>query len=158
MAASPEGRMESSLRVRSCSLLGDGRAAWHVINMPFFSPSRVLSQILNYLLCCTGFRTFGEHIKNIWNCCQNEVYLDAFHSNYRVDGVDVAQETERNEAAARHSWARQHTWLLLRFSPFLERHTLHPLCKRCNIMRPPPRFFTTLVNTKRRERVRCAAF
>ena len=46
----------------------------------------------------------------------------------RVDGVHVAQEMERNQAAARHSWARQHTWLLLSFSPFPVRHTLHTLC------------------------------
>ena len=48
--------------------------------------------------------------------------------SYRVDGVDVAEETERNEAAARQSWGRQHTWLLLSFSPFPVRHPLHPLC------------------------------
>ena len=46
---------------------------------------------------------------------------------YRVDGVDVAQETERNEAAARQSWARQHAWLLLSFSLVPLRHPLHPL-------------------------------
>ena len=49
-------------------------------------------------------------------------------SIYRMDGVDVAQETERNQAVARHSWARQHTWLLLSLSPFPVGYTLHPLC------------------------------
>ena len=51
-------------------------------------------------------------------------------SIYRMDGVDVAQETERNQAVARHSWARQHTWQLLNFSMFPVRHTLHPLCRQ----------------------------
>ena len=37
---------------------------------------------------------------------------------YRVRPQDCPQEMERNEAAARHSWARQHDWLLLRFFPF----------------------------------------
>ena len=46
----------------------------------------------------------------------------ALYPLYRVDGVDVAQEAERNKAAARHSWARQHTWLLL-----------SSLCFLCNI-------------------------
>ena len=46
---------------------------------------------------------------------------------YSVDGVDVAQEMERNLAAARHSWARQNTWLLLSFSLFPVQHPLHPL-------------------------------
>ena len=41
--------------------------------------------------------------------------------------MDVAQVMKRNEAAARHGWARQHTWLLLSFSPFPVLHTLHPL-------------------------------
>ena len=41
-----------------------------------------------------------------------------FGKDYSVDGVDVTQEMERNEAAARHSWDSQHTWLMLRFSPF----------------------------------------
>ena len=43
--------------------------------------------------------------------------------------MDVAQETERNYAAARHSLARQHTWLLLSFSPFPVRHTLLQPCR-----------------------------
>ena len=46
-----------------------------------------------------------------------------------MDGEDVAQETERNLAAARHSLDRQHTWLLLSFSPFPMWHPLHPLCR-----------------------------
>ena len=40
---------------------------------------------------------------------------------YKVDGVDV-------------SWARQHTWLLLSFSPFPVhvQNPLHPLCRKSN--------------------------
>ena len=45
--------------------------------------------------------------------------------NSKIQSVDVAQEIERNSAAARHSWARQHTWLLLSFYPFPLRHPPH---------------------------------
>ena len=49
---------------------------------------------------------------------------------YRADGMDGPQEMERNLAAARHSWARQHAWLLLNFFPFPVGHPPHPPCKR----------------------------
>ena len=48
---------------------------------------------------------------------------------YRADGVEGPQEMERNEAAARHSWARQHAWLLLTFFPFPVGHPPHPPCR-----------------------------
>ena len=38
---------------------------------------------------------------------------------YRADGVGGQQEMERNKAADRDSWARQHAWLLLNFFHFL---------------------------------------
>ena len=37
---------------------------------------------------------------------------------YSARAQDCPQEMERNEAAPRHSWARQHAWLLLSFFPF----------------------------------------
>ena len=57
--------------------------------------------------------------------------------------MDVAQETERNEAAARHSWARQHTWLLLSFSLFTVRHKLHPLGSKLCILDGTLSIFTS---------------
>ena len=36
---------------------------------------------------------------------------------------------ERNSAAARHSWARQHAWLLLNFPPFPVGQTIYAHCK-----------------------------
>ena len=42
--------------------------------------------------------------------------------------MDGPQEMERNLAAARHSWARQHAWLLLNFFPFPVGHPPHPPC------------------------------
>ena len=42
--------------------------------------------------------------------------------------MDGPQEMERSEAAARHSWARQHAWLLLYFFPFPVGHPPHPPC------------------------------
>ena len=47
---------------------------------------------------------------------------------YRADGVDGPQEMERNLAAARHSWARQHAWLWLTFFSFPVGHPPHPPC------------------------------
>ena len=35
---------------------------------------------------------------------------------------------ERNSAAARHSWARQHAWLLLNFLPFPVGQTIYAHC------------------------------
>ena len=35
---------------------------------------------------------------------------------------------ERNSAAARHSWARQHAWLLLNFPPFPVGQTIYAHC------------------------------
>ena len=35
---------------------------------------------------------------------------------------------ERNSAGARHSWARQHAWLLLNFFQFPVGHPPHPPC------------------------------
>ena len=48
---------------------------------------------------------------------------------YRVDGVDVAQETERKEATTKYVAWPSCAWLLLIFFPFPLRHKLHPLCK-----------------------------
>ena len=47
---------------------------------------------------------------------------------YRADGVDGPQEMEKNEAVVRHSWARQHAWLLLTFFPFPMGHPANPPC------------------------------
>ena len=41
---------------------------------------------------------------------------------YSARAQDGPQEMERNLAGARHSWARQHAWLLLSFFPFLVGH------------------------------------
>ena len=38
------------------------------------------------------------------------------------------QEMERNAAAARHSWARQHAWLLLNLYPFPVGQTIYAHC------------------------------
>ena len=54
-----------------------------------------------------------------------EKWLEMF---YRADGVDGPQEIERNKAAARHSWVRQNTWLLLSFFASPVRHPPHPPC------------------------------
>ena len=37
---------------------------------------------------------------------------------------------ERNSAAARHSWARQHAWLLLNFLPFPVGQTIYAHCRQ----------------------------
>ena len=42
---------------------------------------------------------------------------------------------ERNQAAARHSWARQHAWMLLRFFPFPVGHPEHEHCS-CRLGKP----------------------
>ena len=47
---------------------------------------------------------------------------------YRVRLQNGPQEMERNEAAARHTWAKQHAWLLLSFFPF---HVGHPMSAGC---------------------------
>ena len=44
---------------------------------------------------------------------------------YSARAQDCPQEMERNEAAPRHSWARQHAWLLLSFFPFPVVHPEH---------------------------------
>ena len=60
---------------------------------------------------------------------------------YRVDGVYVDQETEKNEASAKYvDWASC-AWLLLSFFPFPVRHPLHPLCTRFAEQHPKLPFF-----------------
>ena len=49
---------------------------------------------------------------------------------YRVDGVDVAQETERNKATAKYVALPNCAWLLLSFFLLPVQHTLHPLCTK----------------------------
>ena len=48
---------------------------------------------------------------------------------YSARAQDGPQDMERNEAAARHSWDRQHAWLLLRFFPFPVGHSEHEHCR-----------------------------
>ena len=43
---------------------------------------------------------------------------------YSARAQDGPQDMERNKAAARHRWTRQHAWLLLSFFPF---HVRHPV-------------------------------
>ena len=47
---------------------------------------------------------------------------------YRVDGVDVPQERERNYATAKYVAWPSSAWLLLSFFLFPVRHPLNPLC------------------------------
>ena len=44
---------------------------------------------------------------------------------YSARAQDGPQEMDRNWAAARHSWARQHDWLLLKLFPFPVGHPEH---------------------------------
>ena len=53
------------------------------------------------------------------------------HKLQRVDGVDVAQETERNFTTAKYVAWPCCACLLLSFFLFPVRHPLHPLCKVC---------------------------
>ena len=52
---------------------------------------------------------------------------------YSMRTWDCPQEMERNYAAARHSWARQHAWLLLSFFPF---PVGHPMSAGCTLLSP----------------------
>ena len=47
---------------------------------------------------------------------------------YSACAQDGPHGMERNEAAARHSWERQHAWLLLRFFPFPVGHPEQEHC------------------------------
>ena len=47
---------------------------------------------------------------------------------YSARAQDGPQDMERNQAVARHGWARQHAWLLLSFFPFRVGHPEHEHC------------------------------
>ena len=47
---------------------------------------------------------------------------------YSARAQDGPKDMERNQAGARHSWARQHDWLLLSFVPFPVGHPEHEHC------------------------------
>ena len=47
---------------------------------------------------------------------------------YSARAQDGPQDMERKQAAARHSWARQHAWMLLSFFPFPVGHPEHEHC------------------------------
>ena len=53
---------------------------------------------------------------------------------YRVDEVDVAQETERMKATAKYFAWPSCVWLLLSFFLFPVRHPIHPLCADCTYL------------------------
>ena len=59
---------------------------------------------------------------------QDQIKTDSVEQIYRVDGVYVAQETERNKATAKYVALPSCAWLLLSIFPFPVRHPLHPLC------------------------------
>ena len=66
-------------------------------------------------------RKIHQHLPQLWSkTYSRRMALAPTCSVYRVD-----VETDRNSAAARHSWARQNTGLLLSFSLF---PVQHPLC------------------------------
>ena len=50
-------------------------------------------------------------------------------SRYRVDGVDVAQETEINKGTTKYVTWPSCAWLLHSFFPFPVKHTIYPLCR-----------------------------
>ena len=65
----------------------------------------------------------GYHLMHLWPLKTTNPW-----PMYRVDGVNVAQETQRNWATAKYVAWPSCAWLLLSFFPFPVRHPLHPLC------------------------------
>ena len=65
--------------------------------------------------------------KKVFSVREN-VYIFMKEQVYSARAQDGPRDIERNEAAPRHSWARQYAWQLLRFFPFPVGHPEHKHC------------------------------
>ena len=59
----------------------------------------------------TSRKTSTNFLRSL--CVKVTIYLNGNSLMYSARAQDDPQVMERNQAAARHSWARQHAWLLL---------------------------------------------
>ena len=132
----PFSPVKSETENRSLIQNGNCEHCWRPIPLFSLLPPKMTSQVRENknntrLRRRRRHLVFVIHRKRITSFSKvcNSDWLSRLKSNdsmYRVDGVNVQQETERNEATAKYVALPSCAWLLLNFFPF---PGWHPLCR-----------------------------